>query len=117
MLNRSEKKVMDALFNECSEKGATLVSPSDLYAIVGSENLSVKDVDEIVNALHLDGYFDLVYSDRHGESIYCITLTEKGKGFARSNKIMKRNLLFRIGLSATLAVFSFLIGLILKAIF
>ena len=46
-----------------------------------------------------------------------ITLTEKGKGYIRSVKEFRRNLLFRLCLSAALAVFSFVIGLILKAVF
>ena len=117
MLTKIENKVMKAVFNECGEKNATLISPADLLNIASIEGLSYTKLDDVVNALFLDGYFDLVYSVRHGEKVYCITLTEKGKGFLRSNKVMKRNLLFRLGLSFTLAVFSFVIGLILKAIF
>ena len=72
---------------------------------------------ENMDDLYKDGYFDLIYSDRHGERVYCITLLNKGKAFFRGKKIFKRNLLFRVLVTLLLAVLSFITGLILKAIF
>ena len=42
---------------------------------------------------------------------------EKGKGFLRGKKVMKRTLFFRFMVTVVLAVVSFVIGLVLKAIF
>ncbi len=117
MLSKLENKVMLAVLSQCNEKQAMLISPTDLINLIGQAGLSEKQLDEITSALSLDGYFDLVYSNRHGERIYCITLLDKGKAFVRSERVKKRNLLFRIGFTAVLAIFSFLIGVILKAIF
>lgn len=117
MLNKVENKVMLAILSECKDRGALLISPLDLIKIVDLPTLSIKELDEIINALALDGYFDLVYSIRHDEKVYCITLLDKGKAYLRSGKIMRRNLLFRVGITALLAVVSFIIGVILKAIF
>ncbi len=117
MLNKSEKRVMRVLYEQCQGKPATLISPMDISKLVGDKDIPQSKIDTIVSDLHMDGYFDIVYSDRHGERVYCITLTEKGKAFSRTSKTMKRNLIFRICLSFALAVFSFLIGLLLKAIF
>ena len=116
MLNKAETRVMSALYEECKDKRSALVSPADLLRKAGGEQ-TLSGVEKIVNDLAADGYFDLVYSDRRGETVYCVSLTEKGKGFPRSVKLMRRNLIFRLGLTVALAVLSFLVGLILKAIF
>ena len=117
MLSKKERKVMSLIFDEFKGKTSLLISPHDVLKMLDYDGMTLSELDKIMNALKMDGYFDLIYSDRHGEKVYCVALTEKGKGYKRSVKVMKRNLLFRVGVSAALAVFSFLIGLILKAIF
>ena len=117
MLSKVEKRVMSVIYAECNDKHSLLVSPADLKQIIGDSGLTLSALEKIVGDLSSDGYFSLVYSDRHGETVFCIELTEKGKGYLRSNKIFRRNLIFRFSLSIILALFSFLIGLILKAIF
>lgn len=117
MLSKTESKVMAILYNYCKEKNSILISPTDIIRQVDEKDFASAKLDKIMNDLSMDGYFDLVYSDRHGQTIYCITLLEKGKAYSRSKKVQRRNILFRIGLSLGLAIFSFIIGLILKAIF
>lgn len=116
MLNKTETRVMSALYEECKNKRSALVSPADILRKTGGEQ-TLSGVEKIVNDLAADGYLDLVYSDRHGETVYCVSLTEKGKGFPRSVKLIKRNLIYRLGITVALAVLSFLIGVVLKAIF
>lgn len=108
---------MATIYKLSSDKKALLVSPVDIVKISAVKGLSVDGVEKVVTALSQDGYFDLVYSDRHGERVYCITLTEKGKGFRRDQLLIKRTVIFRLCLSVGLACLSFIIGLILKAIF
>lgn len=108
---------MSVIFKECSKRSSLLVTPSDLISMVGVKGVAINSIDKIITDLNMDGYFDLVYSDRHGETVYCIALTEKGKGFERNKKVFKRNVVFRVGLTVVLAFLSFIIGLILKAIF
>ena len=117
MLNKTERKVMEILYNQCKDKNSVLISPTDIIRIVNLQNLTKTKLDKTMNDLEADGYFDLVYSDRHGETIYCVTLTEKGRAISRERLVRRRYILFRIGLTCGLAVVSFLIGLILKAIF
>ncbi|MBE5750190.1 MAG: hypothetical protein E7346_04920 [Clostridiales bacterium] len=117
MLSRVESAVMLALHGACGEKGATLITPVDLKRLVGADGIGLSRLDTVMTDLASDGYFDLVYSDRRGETVYCVSLTEKGKGYIRERKVFRRNLIYRIGLTAALALLSFLIGLILKAIF
>ena len=117
MLTKAENKVMYTLFTECKNKKALLISPIDLINIIGDKTITQTKLEKIISDLYMDGYFDLIYSDRHGERVYCITLTERGKGYMRGQKVMRRNLLFRLCLTVGLAFLSFIIGLILKAIF
>ncbi len=117
MLDRIEKKVVLTLCNELKDKTAILISPLDLLKMVGVENLTISRLEKIINDLSTDGYFDLVYSDRRGETVYCISLLERGKGFLRSEKQRKRNLVARLFLTIGFAIVSFLVGLILKKIF
>lgn len=117
MLTKIENKIMSIIFKECNKRSALLVTPLDLISMSGDRSITLNLIEKIVTDLSMDGYFDLVYSDRHGEMVYCIALTEKGKCFERNRKVFKRNLAFRITLTVALAILSFIIGLILKAIF
>lgn len=117
MLNKTERKILNSLNETCGAKQTFLVSPIDLIKISSVKELNTEKLDRVLTELYMDGYFDLIVTDRHGEKVYCITLTEKAKGYARSVKVFKRNIIFRVCLTTALAVFSFLIGVILKRIF
>ena len=117
MLNKTESKVMKVLCEEGKEKVSYLISPTDLKRLSGIENIEDGALDKLMGDLCSDGYFELVYSDRHGEEIYCVALTSKGKGYLRGERNKKRNLLFRLLVSVVLAVVSFAVGLILKVLF
>ncbi len=117
MLNSIENKVMQTVFSQCENKVSTLISPTDIIRISGLNNLTQTALERVMDDLYKDGYFDLIYSDRRGERVYCISLTNKGKAFIRGKKIFKRNLLIRVLITILLAVLSFITGLILKAVF
>ena len=117
MLSKNENRVMNAVYERCGGKSSLLISPIDLLKIIGTSLMTLTEIEKAIIALSQDGYFDLVYSDRHGETVYCITLSSKGLAFKRNSTVMKRNLIFRLGLSVVFALVSFVIGLILKAIF
>ena len=117
MLTRMENKVMSVLYKECSKKQSILISPIDLLKIIGTSNLSISKLDKIIKDLSTDGYFDLIYSDRRGEMVYCISLLEKGKGYLRNESVAKRNLVARFMLTIGFAILSFLVGIILRKIF
>ena len=117
MLSKTENKVMTAIYYQSRTKRSVLLSAVDVVEKAGLKVSDVSRVDRIIADLSADGYFDLVLSERHGQRVFCITLTDKGKGFLRSEKIGRRNLVFRFFLSIGFALLSFIIGLILKAIF
>lgn len=117
MLSKTENKVMLAVYGACVEKATQLISPVDLIRLSGLEKLTQNKLERVMEDLSADGYFDLIYSDRRGEKIYCVTLTDKGKGYIREKRVHKRYILMRLCLTVGLAILSFIIGLILKAIF
>lgn len=108
---------MKVIYNACSNSQSVLITPDDINRVIDGEKLSQKQLESIINDLAMDGYFELVFSSRQGETVYCITISEKGKAFNRSKKMQKRNIIFRVCLTVSLAILSFVIGLILKAIF
>ena len=117
MLENGKKKILSFLTGLCREREAVLISPTDLIKNLSAEELSENDLEKKVIELSNDGYFDLVYSDRRGETVYCISLTEKGKGYLRDVRLLRRTVVFRLCLTVSLAILSFIIGLVLKAIF
>ncbi len=115
MLTRLENKVMGAIYRKCKSRNAVLIERNSLTSLTGADD--GEKLDRIVNDLYTDGFFDLVYTERQGEKVYCITLTEKGKGYPREAKMVKRTLMFKLIVTVGFAIFSFILGLILKAIF
>ena len=73
-------------------------------------------LERIMHSLEIDGYFELVYSDRKGEKTYCIHMREAGLAFRRQDIQRKRDLIFRLLLAAVCGLLSAAIGLLLKAI-
>lgn len=118
MLNKIEDKIMCAVRQSCGDKTSCLVSPYDLIKMVGlGSALNQTSLERVLLSLSYDGYFDVIYSDRKGEKIYCITLHEKGFAYQREKLVFKRNLRYKLFVTVFFAVLSFIIGLILKKVF
>lgn len=116
MFSKKEDAVMQIVYTEGIKRKSFLISPADIKAM--SKNpITEKEIDKILCDLKKDGYFDFIYSDRHGESVYCITLSEKGKGYARDKMVTRRNLIYRLILTIGFAIISFVIGIILRLVF
>ena len=116
MLSKKEDGVMKIIYTEGVKKKSFLISPLDIKSM-SKIPLSEREIDDILNDLKKDGYFDFIYSERHGESVYCITLLERGKGYDRDKMVRRRSLIYRLILTVGFAVISFIIGIILKLVF
>ena len=117
MLESGKKKILAFLTKLCKDRQSVLISPTDLIKNLFDNQLSQEDLEDNIIELSNDGYLDLVYSDRRGEKVYCITLLEKGKSYLRKERIERQNLIKRFFLTIAFAVLSFLVGVILKKIF
>lgn len=118
MLTKNEDKIMSAIYSAANGKQSCLLTPDDILSISGARGeVNYKTLDGILEALELDDYFDMIISDRKGEKVYCITLHAKGLGYKRRKTIIKRNLSYKLAVTVVFALLSFLITLLLKAIF
>ncbi len=118
MLNRKERRVMQYLFNVCNGKRSSLIEPEDIQNFLQPKyEVNNIELDQILNALVLENYIDLVNSDKNGKLVYCVSLKTKGEGYERERKNAKKNLYLILTRTVILACISFAITLILKAIF
>ena len=118
MLSREESEVMRAVCGMCGGRGCCLVSPAELLGVLPSQKkFSPERLDKILRSLELDDCFELIRSERKGEKMYVITLHPNGAAYPRARQQVRRGIAFRILLSAAGAVVTFLVGLLLKAIF
>ena len=117
MLPYKKDKTLRALIKLIGEKPALLITPPDLINCVAEEGMDQEMLEKTLNDLFLEGYIDLVYSERQKERVYCITLCKKGKEYERARKEIVRGLVYKLIVTAIFAVISFVFGLILKAIF
>ena len=117
-LNRRESEVMNAVYELAGGKERFLVSPCELMATLPARGkYNEETLERTLDSLALDGYFELVETDRKGEKTYVIHMREAGLGYRRQNAQQKRGLVFRIVVAALGAVVTFLVGLLLRAIF
>ena len=118
VLNKRETEVMNVIFSLCHEKGVGLISPAEILDLLPQKrNYTEERVEEILNELALDNYFELLSSERKGEKMYVISLRANGYAFKRGYVQMRRNAMLKIFWAAVSAVIAFAVGLLLKRIF
>lgn len=117
MLSKSENEVMTAVYSLCDGTEGCLVSPMEIKSVMAREGrIGDEELDSILNALRVDGYFDLIYSERKGEKMYVINLKESGFAWKRTAKQRQRDVSFKIFLAFLGAFATFVFGLILKGL-
>lgn len=119
MLFRKEKAVMRLIFSKCENKEKTcLMSPLEISnGVFPKYEIDEVEIEEIIESLKLDNYITVVDSERKGKKVYCITLKSKGESFEREISNNRKSLLYKLATTVILAVVSFVIGLLLKALF
>lgn len=118
MLSRKENAVMNFIYSKCENTETALISPNDIAtACLDKYDLTAIEIEEILNGLMLDNYIDVVNSDKKGKLVYCITLKQKGASYKRDIEQKKKTSAMLITRTILLAILSFVVGVILKAIF
>jgi len=118
MLNRRENEVMNAVYAMCHERGVTLLAPTELLsALPVRRKYTEKQLDDILHALEMDDYFELLSSERKGEKMYVIALRSNGYAYKRCSLQQKRGVAMKMIWAIASAVVAFLVGLLLKRIF
>ena len=118
MLSRKEKIVLKYILKESGNRDTCLLLPLDFeHALAPKYNFNQIELQGILDGLVQDNYINLVNSDKNGELIYCISILPKGKSFHREQKHVKKTWVGAVIRTILLAILSFVVGLILKAIF
>jgi len=118
MLSRKEKIIMHYIISESSGKTTCLLTPLDIeHCLEPKYSSNANEVQALLEGLSQENYISLVNSDKNGELIYCITILPKGRAFNREQKDIKKTWTAAILKTVILAIISFIVGLILKAIF
>jgi len=117
-LNKKEDEVMNAVFTLSNGKDRVLVTPGEIIALLPPKlSMDEESLEEVLHTLELDGYFELTVSERKGEKTYVVNMLPQGAAYKRSNYQRKRGLYIKIGITIAMAILSFTVGMILKAIF
>ena len=118
MLSKKENSVMNFIYSKCENGESVLISPNDIAtACLDKYDLTNVEIEQILNGLMLDNYIDVVNSDKKGKLVYCITLKQKGISYKRDIEQKKKTSIMLITRTVLLAVLSFIVGVILRAIF
>ena len=119
LLDQKEKLIMGFLFDMCSQKGSHLISDDNIVKFVCEKKriVSLTELDEIMSSLQKDNYIDYVSSESKKGTVYCISLKTKGHLFKKDLQKEKKQNKMLILRTIILAVLSFFVGIILKAIF
>lgn len=107
---------MSAVYSLCDGTEGCLVSPTEIKAVMPRlDRIDDDELESILNALRVDGYFDLIHSERKGEKMYVINLKESGFAWRHTSKQRQRDVSFKIFLAFLGAFATFIFGLILKS--
>ena len=118
MLSKRENEVMNAVYSLCHERGVCLISPAELIALLPvRKGYTEEKLDEVLNELALDDYFELLSSERKGEKMYVLSLRSKGQAYRRCSLQQRRDVAVKMLLAVASAVVAFVVGLILRRIF
>ena len=116
-LNKRENAVMGAVFRLSGGKERFLVSLYEIIAILPPRaSYGEEQVESTLRALELDGYFELIESDRKGEPVFVVHMREAGRSFRRSDALRKRRIYYKIAVTLLCGALSALVGILVKSL-
>lgn len=116
-LNKRENAVMGAVFRLSGGKERFLVSLYEIIAILPPRaSYGEEQVERTLRALELDGYFELIESDRKGERVFVVHMKEAGLSYRRNDSLMRRRLVFKLLVTLACGVLSALVGIVVKSL-
>ena len=117
-LSRREDAVMNAVLVLSAGRERLIAAPYDILALLPPKlKFDEEKLERVLRDLGLDGYFELIFSDRKGERVYVLHLSSRGLNYKRQDRQLRRSVWFRWGVAAIGAVITALIGMLLRLIF
>lgn len=118
MLENKDKMIMLYLYDVCKDSKTRLIPAGKIVEFVSKKYvLSLYELEMIMLSLKKDNYIDYVASESKKGLTYCVSLKEKGKVYRKDLKKQQKNAIITLARTVGLAVLSFFVGLILKALF
>lgn len=119
MLDKKEKIIMGYIFDNCERGKSRLFSAQEFIDFISTKKqiLSLSELDEIIIVLSKENMIDFVQSESKKGIVYCISLKNKGYVFKKDLQKERRHASWILLRTALLAVLSFIIGILLRAIF
>lgn len=116
-LSKRENAVMSAVFQLSEGKERFLVSPYELIAVLPPRmNFDEEKLYRALRSLELDGYFELIESDRKGERVFVVHMREAGRSFRRSDAVRRRRIYYKIAVTVLCGILSALVGILVKSL-
>ena len=110
--------IMQYILKTSGNKDTCLLSPLDIeHACAPKYSINQIEAQALLEGLVQENYINLVNSDKNGELIYCISILPKGKSFHREEHNVKKSWVNAVIRTLLLAILSFAVSMILKAIF
>lgn len=112
VLTKKEKAVMKVVYTETDKQtGACLLTPIQIFEQIPMDiDIQEDELEIALRNLEIDDYFDITRSDKKGELVYCINMHRKGLQFARVERALKSNIMFRLLLALGTGAVSALVG-------
>lgn len=102
----------------CAPKRSYLISASVIAEELSKKFLlSIAEIDEIMDSLSKDNYLDVVISNSKKGYFYCVKLKNKGAMFKKDLQKHKKELWLLVLRTLSFTLLSFVVGLLLRAIF
>lgn len=116
-LSKRENAVMGAVFQLSEGKERFLVAPYELLSVLPPRlKLDEGKLQTALHSLALDGYFELIESERKGEQVFVVIMRDKGLSYRRSDHQRRRKMVYKIAVTLLCGVLSALVGLLVKSI-
>ena len=116
-LSKRENAVMGAVFRLSEGKERFLVAPYELLSHLPARmNFDEGKLQATLRSLEMDGYFELVESERKGERVLVFIMHDLGRAYQRSDAQRRRRVCYKIAVTLLCGVLSALVGLLVKSL-
>lgn len=120
MLSKTEKLVMNIIYEKCANVGSCLITVDQITKIINAKSkrfgkkLYKKDkIISAIKSLELDNYYELICCQKNDEEVYCINLKSKGYSFNREKVQEKRAVINKIIFVVLTAIITYVVGKLL----
>ena len=117
MLTVKESAVLKVLLNECGDKNGCLLSIDRLQELLKNKKFTPQSLDNILDCLQVDGYFEIIKCYKNGRLMYCVFPKLKAKCFAQEKRNFAIGVCIKIAVAVIGSVLAFAVSKILYGLF